>query len=105
MNKYLFVFCYRTPRQAPECGPEVPEESSEAVFIQAASPEEALAWGREIAEAFVANLFPDGSPSWGKSDFSHWVESEPEKEYPAAILANLPVVSVGNHPVFASQRP
>ena len=105
MNKYLYVFCYRTPRQAAQREPDIAEESSEAVFIQAASPEDALAWGREIAEAFVAKLFPGGSPSWGKSNFSHWVESEPEKEYPAAILAGLPIVSIGNYPVFASQSP
>jgi hypothetical protein len=76
------------------------EESSDAVFIQAASPELALEWGREISDRYVQQLFGDQPVDWRRMNFAHWVESEPQEEYPESILEAIPVVTYGNYPHF-----
>ena len=96
MPRYLYIFCYRTPEQLQEPGPD---ESSEACFIEAGSPEEALTWGREISERFVAQRLGP-TVSWKSLGFAQWVEMEPFKEYPEETLARLHVVRRGNFPEF-----
>ena len=76
------------------------DESSEAVFIEAESGDQALAWGREISAKYVRQLFGDGPVDWKSMNFAHWVESEPQKEYPTAILEKVPVVAYGSYPDF-----
>jgi len=76
------------------------EESSQALFIEADSPAQALQWGREISEKYVRQLFGDQALDWKSMNFAHWVESEPLAEYPEAILEKLPQVSYGNFPRF-----
>lgn len=78
-----------------------PDEVSEAIFIEAASEAQALDWGREISEAFVAQLFTGQNVSWRAMNFAHWIERDPHLEYPADVLAILPVVDYGNYPDFA----
>jgi hypothetical protein len=100
-NTYLYIFGYRTPEQTIAASrDENAEESSDAVFIQAASPELALEWGREISERYVQRLFGDRPVDWKSMNFAHWVESEPREEYPASILEAIPVVTYGNYPDF-----
>ena len=100
-NKYLYIFGYRTPEQmALASTDENAEESSEAVFIHAQSQDQALAWGREISDKYIRQLFGDGLVDWKSMNFAHWVESEPQREYPAAILEKLPVVAYGSFPDF-----
>jgi hypothetical protein len=100
-NKYLYVFGYRTPEQmALASTNENAEESSQALFIIAESGAQALEWGREISDQYVRQLFGDRPIDWKSMNFAHWVESEPQMEYPAAILEKLPVVNYGNYPDF-----
>lgn len=102
MAKYLYIFAYQTPEQRHAVAAHGPaEESSAAVFIEADSAEEALAWGREISEAFLRHLLHDPVVSWKGLNFAHWVENDPRQEYPADILARLPVVPRGSFPDFA----
>jgi hypothetical protein len=101
-TKYLYIFSYKTPEQSHAVPAETVEESCEACFIEADCPENALAWGREVSEAYVRKLFKDESISWKTAGYAHWVESEPQNEYPHDLLAGLPVVSCGDHPRFAS---
>jgi hypothetical protein len=100
-NKYLYIFGYQTPEQlARAAEDEHTEEASEAVFIEAESAEQALAWGRQISEEYVRSLFGDLVIDWKSKNFAHWVEEDPQNEYPKDILENIPVVSYGQHPDF-----
>lgn len=104
-NKYLYIFSYQTPEQMTSMAHDGdPEESSAAVFIEAESPDQALTWGREISYKYVRQLFGDRLVDWKASNFAHWVECEPHKEYPAAILEKLPVVASGDYPDFESLK-
>lgn len=104
MTRYLFRFGYCTPSQwaANEAhGGE--DESSSAFFVEADSPEAALAWGAEVAEAFVQSLFSSsgwtaGAPSWKEARFAHWLEESPEDAFPPEQLRTLPVVKAGELP-------
>jgi hypothetical protein len=99
--RYLYIFGYQTPEQLEVSARQgYAEESSRALFIEAASAEEALAWGREISEEFVRRLFPKEKVSWKEMNFAQWVESAPQREYPADILAALPAVACGKYPDF-----
>ena len=101
MTKYLYVFSYQTPeQQVLSAEPGVPDESCQAVFIEADSKEEALAWGRQISEEFVRGLFGSQSVSWSEQNFPHGIESEPHLEYPQHVLEGLPAVRCGVHPDF-----
>jgi hypothetical protein len=97
MPRYLYIFRCQTPEQLQA---KDPDESSEACFIEAGSVEEALEWGREVSERYVAQRLGEGAVSWKVQGFPHWIEPEPFKEYPEAALRNLQVVSCGNYPDF-----
>src|SRR5262249_367682 len=98
-------FGYQTPQQQARASlDEGVEEASEATFIEAESAEQALAWGREISEEFVRRLFGSRVVDWKSNNFVHWVEAEPQSEYPEDILQSLPVVAYGQHPDFKSLR-
>ena len=100
-NRYLYIFGYRTPEQMASASTnENADESSQAVFIEADSGDQALEWGREISDKYVRQLFGAQPMDWKAMNFVHWVESEPQLEYPAVILEKLPVVSYGNFPDF-----
>jgi hypothetical protein len=100
-NNYLYIFGYQTPDQmSPAAKEEHTEEASEAIFIEAESAEQALAWGREISQEYVRRLFGSKPVDWKSMDFAHWVEPEPQKEYPKDILESLPVVTYGKYPDF-----
>jgi hypothetical protein len=104
-HRYLYIFGYQTPEQQARTGiGEDAEEASEATFIEAESAEQALAWGREISEEFVRRLFGTQVVDWKSNNFVHWVEAEPQTEYPEDILQSLPVVACGQHPDFKSLR-
>jgi hypothetical protein len=131
MAKYLYIFGYRTPAQTasaseaavisaapnPQCresnakavGSSAPsghcEEPSEALFIETDSAEQALAWGREVSEAFLKTLYDDQAISWKALNFAHWIEPNPKLEYPAVTLSGLPLVPVGKLPDFKPWLP
>jgi len=95
MPQFLYIYCYKTPEQM---APDEPDESSDAVFIETADSDEALAWGREISERHVARLFRKANVSWKAMGFTHWVESEPFEEYPEEALARVRIVPRGSFP-------
>lgn len=104
MNR-LFLFGYESPTEKQsnsEHGTDF--ESSTGVWITSASEQEAVDWGRAIAERFVAWLFErEGKPSysWIDGQFANWVESD------LAVLSSandLPIVPVGGMPDFALLR-
>jgi hypothetical protein len=106
MNKYLYFFGYETPQQFTanrEHGWD--DEDSHAVFVIASSESEALRWGREISETFVAKLFRDGAVSWKQLNYAHGIETNPEERYSSAELQNIPVVQVGQLPTLLAMPP
>jgi hypothetical protein len=38
--------------------------------------------------------------SWKNLNSAHWIEAEPQEEYPADLLARLPVVACGARPDY-----
>lgn len=65
MTEYLFIFGNENPTEAKtNTDSETDFESSMALRIVAPSEAEALAWGNEIAEWFVATLYRDATVSW-----------------------------------------
>ena len=98
MPRYLYIFCYQTPEQeSADTRREFADESCEAVFIEAESPEKGLEWGRNISEQFFKTLFGP-SARWADRNYAHWVESDPEREYPLDVLERLPAVPYGTYP-------
>ena len=47
--------------------------------IVASSDEEALAWGQEVSERFIAHLYGDPWISWKQGDYASWVEPVKER--------------------------
>jgi len=106
LNKYLYFFGYETPQQFAanrENGWDY--EDSHAVFVVAGSESEALRWGREISETFVAGLFRDGAVSWKQMNYTHGIETNPEERYSVAEIQDIPVVRVGELPTFLAIPP
>ncbi|MGE0547463.1 MAG: hypothetical protein AB7O24_07010 [Kofleriaceae bacterium] len=92
---HLFCFGYQT---AAQFNSGSGDENSQGVLIEAPTESDALAWGREVAEAYVQQLFP-GIPSWKASMFAHWIETD------AAIVAastkdGTPRCRVGDQPAW-----
>lgn len=102
LQKYLFRFGYNFPAQyLANMKHGWDDEDSKAVFILAGSENEALNWGREVAEAFVARLYaqePETEPmSWKEGEYAHWIENDPQGEggFKPEHLLNIPILKVG----------
>ena len=59
---------------------------------------QALAWGQEVAEAFVVRQFREQGchevPSWKDDGFAFWIENDPSSDFSPAELEAMPEVSV-----------
>src|SRR5687768_17518285 len=106
MNRYVFGFGYSTPAQLKANGEHGwDDELSNAIVISANTPEEALLWGRELAELFFRRLFEDAGcqniPSWNSLGYASWIEPLPSRTYDESVLERLPHVFVNELPDFA----
>lgn len=79
--------------------------------MEANSREEALSWGREVAESFTRVLFQAAGwdddqeiPSWKESGFACWIEDDPETALSSDILKAIPEVRVGEMPLFSEGK-
>ena len=72
--------------------------SSTGAFIEAVDGEAALAWGREIAEAFFSKLHATGTPSWAELGYPIWIEEDPGESDWSHCLDFFPKVALGEHP-------
>lgn len=97
MARYLYIFTYQTPQQASVTA-DSPDESCEAVFIEAPSSEEALAWGRQISDRFLKRIFASSSVTAPARTILDWIELNPENEYPQEVLGRVKAVSIGEFP-------
>lgn len=100
MNRFFF-FGYSTPTDMQtNLEYDTDFESCIGVWIASESEQEALDWGRAIAECFVNWLCEkEGKPSysWIKSNFAHKIVKNLE-DYP--FSSYLPIVRVGEMPDF-----
>jgi hypothetical protein len=80
-------------------------ESSTGVFIDAPSETDALAWGREISEAFLRHAHGDPAASWKALDYAHWIEADPASCSWKHCLSFFPRVRVGEFPDFSRMTP
>lgn len=72
------------------------------MWIVSTSDQEAMDWGRTIAEKFVSSLFARANCdnySWTDANFAHWIETDPSV---LASAGSLPVVANGEMPNFAA---
>jgi hypothetical protein len=101
MKRFMYRFGYESPvewQQNREYGSDF--ESSSAFWVEADSADDALAWGREVSEALVRELFMRSGwvseiPSWKASAFAHWIEEPPSDDFTADDLARRLVVKYG----------
>lgn len=101
--RYLYIFGFETSAQTRlNTAHGWDDEDSQAVFIEAASPDEALSWGRTISEAFLKLLHDDTSVSWAQRNYAHWIDDHPATRFGAAALARIPTVAVGQYPDWRS---
>ena len=97
---YLYIFGFEDPidRETNESvGTDF--ESSRLILISASTEAEALAWGHEISERFVAYLYGDSSVSWKESNFASWIDHRPDRTL-AEAMCQAPHVVVGEYPDF-----
>lgn len=103
MTRYLYVFGFEAPAQARlNRAKGWDDEDSLTVFIEAASAEEALSWGRAISEEHLKVVHGDRSVSWAARDHAHWIEADPAARFGSAALAGIPTVTVGQYPDWSS---
>lgn len=95
MPKYFYRFGYQTPNQYKlSRSLWFEDEDSAGVFIEAADPESALAWGEEISERFIKLLFNNERVSWRGTDFYCGIEEGAEWSDGIAF------VRVGEYPKY-----
>jgi hypothetical protein len=111
MKQYVFHFGFCTPSQwrANEAG-GWDDESSELLLIEADSEEAALAWGRQVAQAFTAWMFDTktwsgSTPDWLKAAFAHWVEDGTLASVSPTDCDGIQRVVVGVYPDFSRWMP
>ncbi|USI76346.1 MULTISPECIES: hypothetical protein [unclassified Sphingopyxis] len=101
-TKSLYLFGYESPaefRSNADAGTDF--ESSTGVWISGAGEEQALQWGRTVAEHFVAWLFEHSGNepySWEAAQFADWIETNPSIQKAAT---SFPIVAIGELPDFA----
>jgi hypothetical protein len=98
MKPFLYIFGFEDPfdRKSNETvGTDF--ESSRLIYILADTEVEALAWGHEISERFVAHLHGDASVSWKQGNFASWIESDANAALSPSTRC-VPTVYVGEYP-------
>ena len=53
-------------------------ESTTGIFVEAASREEAVAWGESIGQALLRHVNDDDAFDWASFGYSAWTEESPE---------------------------
>jgi len=105
LQDYLFRFGYCTPNQwAANDAHGWDDESSAAFYVQADAAEDALAWGREVADLFVMEQFQRAgmgqAPSWKNADSANWIEESPDRHFTREQPEALPRVEFLKLPLF-----
>lgn len=95
MQTFLFRFGFESPEQFHANNAHGwDDEDSQGVLISARTEDEALAWGRQIAEAFLQQLYQDKLISWLVRGYANWLEK------PGEFWPGLQHVRVGDWPDY-----
>jgi hypothetical protein len=104
-KEYLFIFGYEDVEEKKANDAQGTDfESSAFVRIVASGEQQALEWGREIADHFIARLYGDPTKSWKREGFAAWIEQSPE-EHLRQSWETIPVVRVGEYPPQGALEP
>ena len=91
VRKYLFIFGFETPAMMKSnCEWNSDFEDSNSVFIEATNEADALQCGRTMANQFLVAVHKSHSPC--VDDYAHWIAENPEKEFAADALIQIPTV-------------
>jgi len=106
LAKRLFRFGFENPAEA-KCNARdgTDYESGTGIWIISESDEDALQWGRIIAERLVSFLFDQvqvKAYSWADAGFAHWIEQEPDLLFAASYLPTVSVNEMPNLTVLAA---
>jgi hypothetical protein len=100
--RYLFQFGFEDPHEfKSNAAGGWDDESSEAIWINAASTEDALEWGRSVAEQFVTRLFEMAGAegySWLARGFAHWIADDETVLAWASASSEIPEADFGHLP-------
>ena len=105
VTTFLFMFGFESPTEHiwnERHGTD--DEFSWAIWISAESSDAALAWGRQIAEEFVRQLFERAGVaprSWRADVFAHWISDDVSVLERAHAEASIPTVAAGQMPDFS----
>jgi hypothetical protein len=105
MSRHLFIFGFETPSQrANNARHGWDDEDSIALFIEAASADEALAWGHAVAHAYVAWRYAregvSSEGAWSAEDHATWIETDPSARFSDEQLRGVKSIQVGQIPDF-----
>ena len=100
LTTYLVGIMYHEPEPFALWNRGVIEdyESSTGVFIDAATREEAVAWGEAIGEAALRKLNSDDRLDWKGFGYSAWIEDSIEKSGWSHAVSFFQHVKVGEMP-------
>lgn len=88
MTWFRYTFGYETPQQAQlNARNGWDDEDSATLLIEAPSEVEAVAWGRQVAEAFVARLYAPALESWSAGGFADDIEHVAAVSTPTEVVA------------------
>lgn len=102
-HDHLFCFGYQNPvLAAAQRDHGWDGEASSCFIVRAESAEAALAWGKEVVEKLIHQMFTEAKwdgdpPSWKEARFGHWVEDD-EEELEDLDPASVPALSEGEMP-------
>jgi hypothetical protein len=102
MTTYLVGMLYHEPESWALYQAGVIEdcESTTGIFVDASSPEEALAWGEKIAETLLRKSNNDESLDWKGLGYFCWIEAEPTTSNWKHCLSFFQHVELGEWPDF-----
>ncbi len=103
--EYVYVFGYEPPNERRMNDATSWDSESSGYFrIEATSVEEALRWGNELANAYVAHLYGDVEKGrWSRGQYASWLEDDTsDLTHQAAVLT--PLLSVGDYPELEKVR-
>lgn len=99
----LFLFGCETPAEARSNSVDGTDaESGAGLWITSTSEEDALDWGRAVAQRSVTWLFEragEDACSWRDAQLARWIEADPSA---LKAAAKLPIVAVGEMPGFTA---
>ncbi|HNI67631.1 MAG TPA: hypothetical protein PKV55_06325 [Nitrospira sp.] len=100
MQRFLFRFGYETPQQRRDNDAQGwDDEDCGDLFIRADSESETLAWGAEVAERFVHELYQCSNCaehfSWREAGYACWIAVDDKI---VAKASGIPEVGLGEYP-------